>query len=95
MTSVPRLTRDVRAAQRAERRVGLEHLLFGISQHRQLPEVVHHPHRVEARILGGLGLRGDPIEDVGRSRTGVGEQGDLEAGSDQVGHVISFVRAST
>ena len=48
--------------QRAEGRVGLEHLELGRAQHRQLPEVVHHPHRVEAGLLGGPRLFHHPVE---------------------------------
>ena len=54
--------------ERAEQRVGLEHLLLGAAEHRELEEVVHHEHGVEAGLLGGDRLGGDPLEQLGRGR---------------------------
>ena len=38
--------------ERAEQRVRLEDRLVGAAERGQLPEVVHHPHRLEAARLG-------------------------------------------
>ena len=54
--------------ERAEQRVGLEHLLLGPAQQRQLVEVVHHEHGVEAGLLGGHRLGGDALEELGGRR---------------------------
>ena len=64
--------------ERAEQRVGLEHLLVGVAEHRQLEEVVHHEHRVESRLLGGDRLGGDALEQLRRIDARIGEVRDLE-----------------
>ena len=64
--------------QRAEQRVGLEHLLLGLADHRQLVEVVHHEHGVEAGLLGGHGLGGDALEELGGRHVRIREERDLE-----------------
>ena len=56
------------ARERAERRVALEHVGVGLAEHRQLVEVVHQQDGVEAGPVGGRGLRGDRVEEVGRAR---------------------------
>ena len=66
VTSVPRRTALGAGGERGEQRVGLEHLLLGAAEHRQLEEVVHHEHGVEAGLLGGDGLGGDALEQLGR-----------------------------
>ena len=78
MTSVPRRTALGAGGQRAEQGVGLEHLLLGPAEHRQLEEVVHHEHGVEAGLLGGDGLGGDALEELGGGDAGIREVGDLE-----------------
>ena len=73
-------------AERAEGGVSLQHLQLRRAQHGQLPEVVHHPDGVEAGLLGGDGLVHHPAEEALRCDVGVGEQGDLVAGLDEVTH---------
>ena len=68
MTSVPSFTVFVRAAERAEERVGLEHLVVGRAEQGQLVEVVHHHHGVGAGVLGRHGDRRDPLEELGAAR---------------------------
>ncbi len=62
-----------------EHRVALEHRLVGGSEHRQLIEVVHHEHAIEAGRLGRLGLVDNRAEQLGRGDAGIGEVGDLVA----------------
>lgn len=65
--------------QSTEQCVGLEHEVLGITQHRQLVEVVHHEHRVETRGVGLDRLTGHGVEDGGGVTIGIGEVGDLVA----------------
>ena len=67
------------ARERAEQRVTLKHVRFGITEHRQLIEVIHHHHRVEATAVGGLRLRGNLVEQASGVDAGVGEVRDLVA----------------
>ncbi len=78
--------------QGAERRVALEHEGVGVAQHRQLVEVVHQQHRVEARPVGRRRLGRHLVEQPGRADAGIGEVGDLVA---EPGHGCLLVRTSS
>ena len=56
--------------ERAEQRVRLEDRFVGAAERGQLPEVVHHPHRLEAARLGRDRVRAHVVEHrrVGRRR---------------------------
>ena len=62
----------------AERRPALEHRLLGPADAPDLEEMVHHPDRIEADVVG---LAGDPGEGRadGRRAAGPRERADLEA----------------
>ena len=49
---------------RSEEGVGLEHRVCARPDARDLVEVVHHPHRVEAGLLGGHRDLGDTLEEL-------------------------------
>ncbi len=71
------------AGQGGEEAVALEHVRVRVAQVRQLVEVVHHQHRVEAGGVGLTGLRRDGVEQLGGADAGVGEVRDLVA---EAGH---------
>jgi hypothetical protein len=50
--------------ERAEQRVALEDGLVRTAQRGQLPEMVHHPHRLESAVLGGASDLGDVFEHL-------------------------------
>src|SRR5581483_9156202 len=58
-----------------EQRVGLEHRVLLRPDHPDLVEVVHHPDRVEAVLLGGGGDAGARLEQLGIGHAGVREAG--------------------
>jgi hypothetical protein len=64
--------------QEAQRGVGLEHVVLHRPDDADLPDVVHHAHTVEARLLCGLGDLAQPwAEPVGSA--GPREVGDVQA----------------
>ena len=64
VTSVPSLTRFVRAAS-APRRVYASNISWSVGPSSgQLVEVVHHHHGVGAGVLGGDRDGGDPLEEL-------------------------------
>ena len=63
--------------RRAEEGVGVEHGLTRATHRRQLVEVVHHPDRVVAGLLGRGGQGHHPVEEGARRLVG-GEVGDLQ-----------------
>ena len=75
-----RAERDARRPGRHAREhgVGLEHRFARRSDVRDLVVVIHHPERVEARVLRGAGDRGDPLEQFGVRDIGEGEARQLE-----------------
>ena len=91
MTREESRTVDVCWARRREQRVALEHLELGRAEHRQLVEVVHHHHRVEAACVGFASLTGDRAEEVGRFGVWIGEVGDLVA---ELGHALDDTTGS-
>ena len=52
------------SGDRSKKRVGLEHRVGAGPDAGDLVEVVHHPHRVEPRFLGGHRYLGDPVEEL-------------------------------
>ncbi len=71
----------------AEQRVGLEHRVCPRADVCDLVEVIHHPHRVEARLLGRSGDVGDPLEEIAVGDSSVGEARDLKAEAGDAHHV--------
>ena len=64
--------------------VALEHRLVRGPDARQLVEVVHHEHPIEASRLGGLGRGDDAAEDGVAGGAGIGEVRNLIAESSHV-----------
>ncbi len=61
-----------------ERGVGLQHVVFGGANHRDLEVVVHHPAGIEPGVLSGAGDVRQPSPDL-RCASGPGENRDLQA----------------
>ena len=75
--------------ERAEQRVGLEHLVVGRAEQGQLVEVVHHHHGVEAGLpRRSTAIVADSFEEVCRGDAGIGEVRDLQSGTNH-GCVVS------
>ena len=72
-----------------EQRVGLQHRLGPPAHVGDLVEVVHHPDRIEPRLLGSHCDLGDALEQILIGDAGVGEAGDLEAESEHLSHAIT------
>jgi hypothetical protein len=69
-----------------EERVGLEHLVLGRAQQRQLIEVVHHHDGVEPAPLAGAGKLLHTREQALGRHVGIREVGDLVAESHPAHH---------
>ena len=69
------------SGKRPQQGVGLEHLLVGLAEHRELEEVVHDEQRVEAGVLRGDRLGGHAFEQLVGGHARVREVGDLKTDS--------------